>query len=85
MFMKCDIKVIHRIKRLTGQMNGIITMMEKEASCEDLLTQLKAVRSSIDRTISLLATTNLIESIEQRNQIKVDHVEDAIQLVMKHL
>jgi CsoR family transcriptional regulator, copper-sensing transcriptional repressor len=82
--MNCDISITNRIKRAQGQMGGVLTLMDKGASCEDIVTQLKAIRSSIDKAITLLTTTNLIQTIEKENQIKIENIEQALDLLMKH-
>ncbi len=82
--MKCDSKLLNRVKRVQGQTSGIISMMENEASCEALITQLKAVRSSVDKIISILLTNNLIDSIQQNNNIELDNIEEAVELLIKH-
>ncbi len=83
--MKCDISLTNRIKRAKGQMQGVLNMMDSEATCMDILTQLKAVRSSIDKAIGILTTNNLIQLIEENNSIKIDNVDDAIKLIVKGL
>jgi DNA-binding FrmR family transcriptional regulator len=64
-------------------MQGVLTMMETENSCIDLVTQLKAIRSSIDTIIGILTTHNLIQEIELKNDIKLDNLDEAINLVVK--
>jgi DNA-binding FrmR family transcriptional regulator len=64
-------------------MQGVLTMMEQENSCMDLVTQLKAIRSSIDTAIGILTTNNLIQMIEKSNDIKVNNMDEAIHLVVK--
>ena len=81
--MKCDTQIIHRLKRTHGQMQGVLSMMETENSCIDLVTQLKAIRSSIDTIIGILTTHNLIQLIESKNDIKLDNLDEAINLVVK--
>ncbi|MFA7075816.1 MAG: metal-sensing transcriptional repressor [Candidatus Izemoplasmatales bacterium] len=81
--MKCESSLKNRIKRAQGQMSGIIKMMDNDSTCMDILTQLKAVRSSIDNAIGILTTTNLIQIIELNNDIKLNNVDDAISLVIK--
>ena len=44
-------KYITRLKRSEGQLRGIQKMMEEERDCVDIITQLTAVRSSVDRII----------------------------------
>lgn len=68
---------------MAGQLRGVENMMEDEKSCEEILIQLKAIRSNIDKTIQLLAVNNLIQTIETNHQIRVDNIEEAIKLIMK--
>lgn len=83
--MKCDRSIKNRIKRAQGQLNGVLTMMEKDTSCADILGQLKAIRSTIDRSMGLLSAQNLIQTIESDLNVKIDDVrmEDAVHLIMK--
>lgn len=57
--MKIDQKVINRAKRAEGQLAGVIRMMEDERECMDVVTQLSAVHSSIDRIIGIVVAENL--------------------------
>lgn len=82
--MKCNSDIKNRIKRVQGQINGIIKMMDEEKTCEDILMQLKAIRTAVDRAISLIATNNLIQTIEDKNGIEVKDVEDQINLIIKN-
>lgn len=81
--MKCSIKTINRVKRAHGQMAGVIKMMESSNTCMDIVTQLKAIRSSIDRTIAILATDNLSNKLEEKYQINLDEFEKEIDLIVK--
>lgn len=81
--MKCDDSIKNRLKRAHGQMNGILTMMDNDSTCVDLITQLKAVRSSIDKAIGILTTQNLIQTIEHKLNVKIDDINDAVDLVIK--
>jgi DNA-binding FrmR family transcriptional regulator len=83
MAMKCDDALKNRLKRAHGQMKGVLQMMENETACMDLLTQLKAIRSSIDKTIGLLTTQNLIQTIEKKFNVKIDDINEAMDLVVK--
>ncbi len=38
----------NRLKRITGQVNGIQKMVEDDRYCVDILTQVAAVRSALD-------------------------------------
>ncbi|MGD9761619.1 MAG: metal-sensing transcriptional repressor [Candidatus Izemoplasmatales bacterium] len=81
--MMCDPTLKNRIKRAQGQMSGVLNMMENDSTCMDILTQLKAIRSSIDKAIGILTTSNLIQLIEESNDVKLSNIDDAINLVIK--
>ncbi len=81
--MICDTNIKNRIKRANGQMQGVLQMMEKDNTCIDIITQLKAVRSSIDKAIGLLAAQNLIQTIESNMNIKIDNIDEAVSLIVK--
>lgn len=82
--MKCDPKIINRMKRIQGQVNGVIHMMENEVTCKDITMQLKAIKSSISKVMSLVATSNLIQTIEQDYQIELENIDDAIDILIKN-
>jgi DNA-binding FrmR family transcriptional regulator len=42
-------RVIARLRRIEGQVRGLERMIEKESPCEDILTQVMAVRSALDQ------------------------------------
>jgi len=48
-----------RLRRIEGQVRGIGKMLEDSRSCEDLITQLMAVRSSIDTVGALVLDEHL--------------------------
>lgn len=47
--MTYDKKMINRINRIQGQLNGVVKMMEEEKDCKDIITQLSASKGSIQR------------------------------------
>ena len=56
-------KYITRLKTLRGSIARYSKMMEEERDCVDIITQLTAVRSSVDRIIELMITENLTSCI----------------------
>lgn len=42
--------VVARLKRIEGQVRGIMTMVEKDISCEDILIQIGAAKSALHKT-----------------------------------
>ena len=44
----------NRLKRIEGQVRGVLRMMEEGKDCREVITQLTASRSALDRTMDLL-------------------------------
>lgn len=53
-----------RLRRIEGQVRGISKMLEDDRSCEDLITQLMAVRSSVDTVGALVLDEHLGTCLE---------------------
>lgn len=80
-------KYITRLKRSEGQLRGIQKMIEEDRDCIDIITQLSAVRSSVDRVIELLITENLIECINkplQNSDEQKEKLEKAVKYLIKN-
>ena len=80
-------KYITRLKRSEGQLRGIQKMMEEERDCIDIITQLTAVRSSVDRIIELMITENLTTCINdplEDPQAQKERLEKAVKYLIKH-
>ncbi|MFP3919255.1 metal-sensitive transcriptional regulator [Lysinibacillus telephonicus] len=81
-----DDKVKNRIKRIEGQLRGIVKMMEEGKDCKDVITQLSAVRSGVDRTIGLIVSQNLLECIREAEgdeEAVNQSIQEAVNLFVK--
>lgn len=80
-----DDKVKLRLKKATGQLNAIQRMMDEEKDCKDVITQLSAVRSAVDRAIGIIVAENLADCISeiQSKEEKDELVKQAIELLVK--
>ncbi|RDU35969.1 metal-sensitive transcriptional regulator [Neobacillus piezotolerans] len=84
--MKYDDQMKHRVKRIEGQIRGILKMMEEDKNCKDVITQLSAVRSAVDRTIGVVVSSNLVECVldAEKNGQKTDElIQEAVNLLVK--
>ena len=81
---KYDKKMENRLKRSTGQLTGILKMMVSGEECIDVVTQLTAVRSSLDSLIGLIVAENLKELLLDKEVTdKEEKLEQAIKLIIK--
>lgn len=80
-------KSINRLKRVEGQIRGILRMIEEGKECKDVITQLSAARSAIDRTIAVIVSANLEhcirESIDSGQDDSSQIVQDAVNMLVK--
>lgn len=84
--MDYDSKVKNRVKRIEGQLRGILRMMEENKDCKEVITQLSATRSAIDRTIGVVVSSNLVECVqkaEEKGQDTESLVKEAVNLLVK--
>ncbi|NSL51978.1 metal-sensitive transcriptional regulator [Calidifontibacillus erzurumensis] len=76
----------NRLRRVEGQVRGIIRMMEEDKDCKDVITQLSAVRAAIDRTIGYVVAKNLEHCIRmqaEKGESAEEVINEAVKLIVK--
>lgn len=58
-------KLINRINRITGQMNGVKKMLEEDSYCNDILIQLSAIESSVRSLSNQLLENHLLSCVKK--------------------
>lgn len=88
--MEYNAKIVNRLKRSKGQLEGVLNMIDDEKDCAEIVTQLTAVRSSLDRAIGLIVAENLLDCIQNNNNknenenfTEDERIQQAIKLLMK--
>lgn len=85
--MEYDIQIKNRVKRIEGQLRGILRLMEDGKDCKDVITQLSATRSAIDRTIGVIVSANLVECVRKAEReggtSTEELVKEAVNLLVK--
>ena len=80
-------KLINRLKRIEGQIRGIIGMMENDAYCNDILIQSAAVNAAVNAfNKELLAThirTCVARDIREGKDETIDELVATPQKLMK--
>jgi DNA-binding FrmR family transcriptional regulator len=78
--------VVNRLKRIAGQIKGVLNMIEQNKDCKDVVTQLSASRSAIDRTIGLIVSLNLEQCVREnieKGESTEKLVKEAVELLVK--
>lgn len=55
--------VINRLKRIEGQIRGLIEMVETERSCEDVAQQMSAARKAMDKAFYRMMACSMVEAV----------------------
>jgi DNA-binding FrmR family transcriptional regulator len=72
--------VILRLKKVNGQIQGLIRMIESEEECEKVVTQFQAAKAALDNTFSLVLNRNLKKCLSRQDS---ESVERIIKLISK--
>ena len=79
--------LVNRLSRIEGQVRGLRDMLQKDAYCTDILTQISAVQSALSAVSrELLAShirTCVVEDIRKGDTEVVDDLVATIQKMMK--
>lgn len=84
--MEYNDQMKNRVKRMEGQIRGILKMMEEDKDCKDVITQLSAVRSAVDRTMGVIVSSNLVDCVveaETSGENTDDLIKEAVNLLVK--
>ena len=80
-------KLVHRLKRIEGQVRGVQTMVNEDRQCREILQQLTAIRSAV-MSVSTVVLENYMsdcllnlddKSVQERQEL----MDDMIKLINK--
>ncbi|HLR98207.1 metal-sensitive transcriptional regulator [Mycolicibacillus parakoreensis] len=69
--------VLNRLRRAQGQLTGVITMIEQERNCRDVVTQLAAVSRALDRAGFKIIASGLRECLNGADSGDKDALTEA--------
>ncbi|WP_457951503.1 metal-sensitive transcriptional regulator [Lactiplantibacillus pentosus] len=72
-----------RLKRSAGQLDGVLRMMDEGRPCDDVLVQLSAVKSSIDKAMKLVIARNINNCVDNMTGADVQNLEHSLDLLLK--
>ncbi|KSU63222.1 cytoplasmic protein [[Bacillus] enclensis] len=84
--MEYNSQVKNRIKRVEGQLRGILRMMEQGEDCKDVISQLSAAKTALDRSVGLIVSLNLVECVrdsQESGENTDEFVKEAVNLLVK--
>jgi DNA-binding FrmR family transcriptional regulator len=76
-----------RLSRIEGQVRGVSRMVDEEAYCIDVLTQINAIKAAIDQVGLLLLEDHIkgcvVTAVRKGDQTKVDELVKAVERFSK--
>jgi DNA-binding FrmR family transcriptional regulator len=79
--------LLTRLNRIQGQVRGVSRMVETDAYCIDVLTQINAVKAAIDQVGFLLLEDHIkgcvTSAVRQGDKSKVDELVKAVERFAK--
>ena len=77
----------NRLNRIEGQVRGIKGMLERDAYCVEILTQVSAIQSALNSFNKMLLTNHIkscvVEDIKAGNEETIDELVNVLQKMMK--
>ena len=84
--MEYSSAVSNRLRRVEGQIRGVLGMMEGGKSCDQVVVQLSAIRSAVDKAIASIVVENLEHCVREDIASNSDSratVKQAMDLLLK--
>ncbi|MCY9694215.1 metal-sensitive transcriptional regulator [Paenibacillus alginolyticus] len=75
-----------RLRRIEGQVRGVLRLMEEGKSCKEVVSQLSAVRNASDKAIAQIVAENLQQCLLEAQAAGGDTdklVKEAVELLVK--
>jgi CsoR family transcriptional regulator, copper-sensing transcriptional repressor len=78
--------VVNRLKRIEGQVRGLIDMVESGRSCEDVAQQMSAARKAMDKAFYRMMACSVMEavSVSDSEDQAIREVERSTRILEKY-
>ncbi len=75
----------HRLRRIEGQVRGLVEMIDSGRPCEDVATQMSATRRAMEKAFYRMMTCSLIEAVQdsETDEQAIQEVERSARLMEK--
>lgn len=84
-------ELLNRLKKIEGQVKGIQRMVEEEKCCTDVMIQISAIRSAINKVGGMMIEKYVTECMQHGIKVSLekgeldDSVKDVIETIVKYV
>ncbi len=72
--------IVLRLKKVNGQIQGLIRMVESRENCDKVIVQFQAAKAALDKTYSLVLNSSLQECMSHHDS---ENMEKILKLISK--
>ncbi|AVK61409.1 hypothetical protein C5Z25_06330 [Lactobacillus sp. CBA3605] len=76
-------QITTRLKRSAGQLDGVLRMMAEDRPCDEVLVQLSAVKSSVDKAMKLVIARNISDCLDDTTAVDAEQLAHSLDLLLK--
>ncbi|NLN48135.1 MAG: metal-sensitive transcriptional regulator [Clostridiales bacterium] len=82
-----QVNIINRLKKIEGQVKGIQRMVDSGKCCDDIMIQISAVRSAINKVGGIILDTYIKDCLiaSLKNEENDDKLNDLINTLVKYV
>lgn len=84
-------ELLNRLKKIEGQVKGIQRMIEEDKCCTDVMIQISAIRSAINKVGGMMIEKYVTECMQQGLQVSLEkgeideNVKSVIETIVKYV
>lgn len=72
--------IVTRLKKVNGQIQGLVRMIKRREHCEKVIVQFQAAKAALDKTYSLVLNNSLKECLSEHDS---ENMERILKLISK--
>ncbi len=76
-------KIINRLNRLTGQINGISKMISENKDCEQIIIQFQAAQSALNSAFNEFLKINLNSCLNKNSRKNKQKINKILEMLSK--
>jgi len=74
--------IVNRLRRIEGQVRGLVEMVDSGRSCEDIAQQMSAARKAMDKAFYRMMACSMLEAVT--NGDSIEGVERSTRILEKY-